>query len=175
METAQGIAFSDLRGVDIFTGLPDDALGMIAKLCTLRIYKAGEYPAMQGKTTDQLLIVNNGKVAVEAWIDVPRYSHTLTIATLTRGRVCAWSALVPPHVLTASIKCLENTQMIAIKDSDLQKLFVGRPQMEAVVMRNLAGVISSRLRDNHTQLMRLCGEILKEGIKHRGIGTTLIG
>lgn len=167
METTQGITTHDLRGLDIFAGLSDEYLQLLARLCTVRTYKTGEYCAVQGKTTDQLLIVNSGKVSIEVWIDVPRHNHTVTITTLTKGRVCAWSALVPPHTLTASIKCLENTQMIALKDSDLQKLFEGRPSLEAMVMRNLAGVVSSRLRDNQTQLTRLCTEILKEGVKYR--------
>jgi len=168
METAQRIALTDLRGVDIFAGLSDEDLGEIAQFCTLRTYKAGEYCAVQGKTTDELLIVNGGKVVIEMRVEVPRYSHTVTVATLTRGCVCAWSALVPPHVLTASVKCVENSPMIAIKDSDLRRLCGAKPVMDATVMRNLAGVISSRLRDSHTQLTRLCAEILKEGIKHRG-------
>lgn len=174
METAQRISIADLKGVDIFAGLSNENLEDIAKYCTQRTYRAGEYPAVQGKTTDQLLIVNGGKVAIEMWIEVPRHSYTLTIATLEKGRVCAWSALVPPHVLTASVKCVENTSMIAIRDNDLQRILSTKPSLEATVMRNLASIISSRLRDSNTQLTRLCAEVLKEGIKHRGTGTTLI-
>jgi CRP/FNR family transcriptional regulator, cyclic AMP receptor protein len=167
LNTAQEMVFSDLQGVEIFAGLTDDVLGMIAKLCTLRSYSADEYVAVEGKTTDYFFIVHNGKVAIESKIEIPGYTHILTLDTLTRGRVCAWSAFVPKSVLTASIKCLENTQMIALKFSDLQNLFVGRPQIEAVVMRNLVGVISSRFRDNQTQLTRLCREVLKESIKYK--------
>jgi len=164
------VPIADLRGVDIFAGLSDENLGLIVKSSVIRGYRAGEYCAVQGKTTDQLLIVNSGKVAVEVWVDVPRHSHTVTIATLTKGRVCAWSALVPPYVLTGSVRCMEPVQMIAINDSDLRRLLANQPQVEAVVMRNLAGVISSRLRDSQTQLTRLCAEILKEGIKYKGEG-----
>jgi hypothetical protein len=57
--------------------------------------------------------------------------------------------------------------MISIKDADLQHLLAERPQMEAMVMRNLAGIISSRLRDNRTQLKQLCVEILKESLKYK--------
>jgi CRP-like cAMP-binding protein len=165
METAQYVLTTDLRRADIFAGLPDDSLEQIASLCSQHTYKANEYCATQGKTIDNLMIVNSGKVAIEMLIDVPRYSHTVTIATLTQGNICAWSALVPPHILTASLKCLEDTQMIFIKGSDLQRVFEKSPSIGCTVMRNLAGVISSRLRDSHTQLTRVCGEIIKEAIK----------
>jgi hypothetical protein len=167
METAQRVALADLRIADIFTGLTDDILDEISRFCVQRTYRAGEYPAIQGKHTDQLIIVNGGRVAVEMWVEVPRHSFTATVAALTKGRVCAWSALVPPYVLTASVKCLENTPMITIKDSDLQRIFAAKPVVEAMVMKNLAGIISSRLRDSNTQIARLCAEVIKEGIKHK--------
>lgn len=165
METVRLVPMLDLRGVDIFAGLPDESLEQIASVCTQRAYKAGEYCAVQGKTTDQLLIVNGGKVAVEIRVDVPRYSHTVTIATLTKGNVGAWSAIVPPHVLTASLRCLEDTQIISIKDSDLHLIFGVKPSIEPVVMRNLAAIISSRLKDTREQLTRLIAEVIKEGIR----------
>jgi len=167
MTTAQSISLTDLQGVDIFTGLSNQNLEEIAECCIQFVFRAGEYAAVQGKTTDHLLIVNGGKVTIETWIEVPRHSYTLTITTLTKGRVCAWSALVPPHVLTASVKCVEKTPMIAMLAKDLQHILTAKPVLEATVMRNLAGIISSRLRDSHTQLTSLCTEVLKEGIRHR--------
>jgi CRP-like cAMP-binding protein len=167
MQTAQRVTIADLKGSDIFSGIPDESLEPIARYCHQQDFRVGEYAAIQGKATDHLLIVNSGKVAIEMRIDIPRYTHTINFATLTKGHVCAWSALVPPHVLTASVKCLENTQMLAIREEDLQRTFREKPAVEAVVMRNLSGIISSRLRDLHVQLTRLIAEVLKEGIKHK--------
>lgn len=158
---AEQVSIEDLRATDVFAGLSDDSLGQIAKLCTQRAYQAGEYCAVQGETTDQMLIVDRGKVAIEMRIEAGAHTHALTIATLTKGKVCAWSALVPPHVLTASVKCIERTQTINIKASDLQRMFEERPAIESTVMRNLAGVISSRLIESRTQLIRLIAELIK--------------
>lgn len=165
MEIVRSVSAEELRGVDIFASLSNDILEKIAGVCIHRTYEAGEYCAVQGKTTDQLLIVNSGKVDVEMRIDVPRYSHTVTTAVLTKGHVCAWSAIVPPHVLTASIRCVERTQMIGVKDSDLQRIFEEKPSVESVVMRNLAAVISSRLKDTREQLIQLVAEVIKESIR----------
>ncbi len=83
--------------------------------------------------------------------------------TLGKGKTFAWSALVEPHVLTASVKCVEKAQVISIKASDLERVFKERPIIEVVVMKNLAGVISYRLRESRAQLLHLIAEMVKQG------------
>ena len=163
MNTEDQISIKDLQVVDIFAGLSEQELEPIARVCSQRTYQAGERCAVQGEVTDELLIVNRGKVAIEVRIEVAPYTQTLGITTLTRGNVFAWSALVEPNVLTASSRCTEKAQIICIKASDLQWIFKERPSIERVVMKNLATIISSRLRDSRTQLMRLVAEMIKQG------------
>ncbi|MDD5289277.1 MAG: hypothetical protein PHY28_09245, partial [Dehalococcoidales bacterium] len=104
-----------------------------------------------------------GRVAIEMRIDVAPYNQKSTVATLTKGQVCAWSALVEPNVLTSSIKCIEPSEIIAIKASDLQRLFKENPKIELVLMRNLTKVIASRLKDSHRQFVNLVAEMIKQG------------
>lgn len=163
MKLAERIPVRDLRGVDVFSRLSDDDLSCIANYCIRDVYEAGKYCALQGNTTDELHIVNEGKVAVEMRVDVVPFTQTVNIANLGKGKVCAWSALVEPNVLTASVKCVDRTQVISIKASHLQRIFKERPRVEAVVMRNLAVIISSRLRDSRAQLVALIGEMIKQG------------
>ncbi|MBA7711151.1 hypothetical protein ES703_120106 [subsurface metagenome] len=163
MEITEQVSSKDLRGADIFAGLSDDNLEQIAKSCKQHLYEAGEYCAVQGEMTDHLFIANGGKVAIEMRIHVAPHTHTVTIATLTKGSLCAWSALVPPHTLTASVKCVERTPILSIAASDMQRIFEKEPSIERTVMKNLAGMISSRLRDTHTQMVRLIVEVIKEG------------
>lgn len=163
MKTTEQLSSKDLRGVDIFAGLSDNDLEKIVKLCSQRVYEAAEYCVVQGEVADKLLIVNGGKVASEMLINVPPHTLTVTITTLTKGRVGAWSALVPPHVLTGSMKCIERTPIISIVASDLQRIFKEHPSIECIVMKNLAGIIGSRLRESHTQLSCLIAEVIKQG------------
>jgi len=137
-------------------------LEQIAKVCVERTYQAGERCAVQGEETDELRIVNGGKVAIQLRIEAAPYTQALTTTTLTRGNVLAWSALVEPHVQTASARCIGMAQVLCIKASDLQRIFKERPSIERVVMKNLATVISSRLRDSSTQLVRLVCEMIKQ-------------
>ncbi len=107
MNTEDQISIKDLQGVDIFAGLSNHDLEQIAKVCSQRIYQPGEQCAVQSEIIYELRIVNGGKVAIEMRIEVTPYTQTLGIATLTRGNVLAWSALVEPHVLTASARCID--------------------------------------------------------------------
>ena len=162
MEIAERVSSRDLRGADIFAGLPDTSLEKIAMFSKQRVYEAGEYCVVQGEIADKLLIVNEGKIASEIRIQVAPHTHTVTIATLTKGNVAAWSALVPPHVLTGSVKCVERSRVISIMASDLQHTFEEDPLIECIAMRNLTRIIGARLRDSHTQLVRLIVEVIKQ-------------
>jgi hypothetical protein len=46
--------------------------------------------------------------------------------------------------------------------SDLQRIFKEMPSIERVVMNNLATIISHRLRDTSSQLVRLVAEMIKQ-------------
>jgi len=157
------ISNKDLRAVDIFAGLSDSDLGLLAQVCRVRIYQAGEHCGVQGEMIDELRIVGSGRVAVEMQIEATPYPQTLNIASLTGGSVFAWSALVAPHVIPASTRCVEGAQVLCIKAADLQRIFEARPPVEHTVMKNLATVVSARLRDSWTQLARVIAEMIKRG------------
>jgi len=150
----------DLRAVDIFTGLASHELEQIAEVCSLRTYQDGERCAVQGEKIDELRIVREGKVAIEIRIQVAPSPQTLRIAILTAGNAFAYCSVTEPHIVFASGKCLGQAQIISIKASDLQRIFKERPSIERVVMKNMATVMASRLRDNLTQLMRLVAEMM---------------
>ena len=163
MITQERILTADLEKADIFAGLSNYHLEQIAEICDLRTYRAGERCAVQDTIADELGIVNEGEFAVEIRIEVPPYTHTLNVATLKKGNAFAWSALVEPRVLTASIRCVREARAYHIKASDLRRTFRERPSVEQVVMKNLAIIVSSRLRDSWRQLERIVAEMIMQG------------
>ena len=68
-----------------------------------------------------------------------------------------------PNVLTSSARCIEKAQIICIKASELQRIIKERPSIEGIVMRNLARIISYRLRDTRNQVVSLVVELIKQG------------
>lgn len=163
MVTKGEVSVKELQDVDIFAGLDAQELEPISRACRQRTYQAGERCAVQGEVIDELRIVNEGRVALEMQIEVAPYTQTLSLTTLTKGNVFAWSALVEPNVLTSSARCIERAQVICIKASDLQHIFREKPTVECLVMENLAKIISCRLRDTRNQLVRLVAELIRQG------------
>jgi len=160
---ANRVSAEDLKNTDIFAGLSGEGLQQIAGLCAVTNHIDGEVCALQGAKMNHLLIVNRGKIAVEMGVSAASHTYTVVITTLTKGRVCAWSALVPPNELTASLKCVGEAQLISIPACDLQKLFAETPALGYAAMKNMAAVISSRLTESRTKLERLVAELLKQG------------
>ena len=152
----------NLRETDIFAGLSDESLFKIAELCTLDNFDAGELCAIEGEKTEKVLIVNNGKVDINMKVTTGMFTHTLTVATLTRGKICVWAGLIPPHLLTASVKCDEATQIINLTASDLKNLFLENPKIGCAIMENLTVVMNSRLRASQRKLVRLIAELIKQ-------------
>ena len=168
MQTIVQVPIADLRGTEAFDGIADEGLKKIAGLCTQKVYEAGEYCAVRGDKAAHLLIVTGGKAASEVRVDTGKQTYTVTIAHLTKGHLGAWSAIVPPHSLTSSLRCVEKTTIVSIAASDLKRVFAEDPSIERIVMTNLAFVIGSRLRDSQVQLQRLVVEILKQGTPDDG-------
>lgn len=163
MQQQTGCNLQDLQDVEIFAGLDAGNLEKIRSLCTPKTCDGGKYIGVQGEHTDELLIVNSGRIAIEMRLEVPPYKQKLTVANLIKGQVCSWSALVEPFILTASIRCVEPSKIISVDALDLQHIFLENPKIELVVMKNLTKVIANRLRDSQTQFMNLVAEMIKQG------------
>lgn len=163
MAVRDQVSIDELRGVDVFTGLADHELEQIARVCRRRTYQAGERCVVQGENAEEMGVITDGKATIEMRLEVVPYTQMLSMATLTRGNMFGWSALVEPHVFFASLRSTGNTQAILMKASDLQAVFRERPSVERIVMRNIATIMSTRLRDSWSQLTRLVAEMVKQG------------
>jgi hypothetical protein len=53
--------------------------------------------------------------------------------------------------------------MISIEALDLQRILGEAPLIEGAVMKNLARIISSRLKEGRDHLKRLVGEVIRQG------------
>jgi hypothetical protein len=111
--------------------------------------------------SDELQILNEGKVAVEMRVEVAPASQTLRIATLTGRSILDFSAFLEPHTPTTSAVCLEKAETICIKLKNLEDIFRERPSIEYKVMKNLVRVMGSRFRASRIYLARLVAEMVK--------------
>lgn len=148
------ITIQTLSKFPIFEGLTDDELERIAALCREEVYEAGATIFEEGGAADYLYIVEDGKVALEMELELRPYASPkqTTIEVATRGEAFGWSALVEPHTLTLSAKCMERAKVIVIRGSDLLDLFDSEPHTGHRVMRRVTQIVASRLKDTRQKL-----------------------
>lgn len=139
-----------LKGFHLFEGLDENELGQIVDLCNERSYEEGSIIFTAGilgpaSPAAEIYLLENGEVDIQVELVVYDLEARITVYTVRKGETFAWSALVPPHKLTASARCREKSEVITINGKQLMDVLEKNSHMGYVVMRNLSKVVSSRL------------------------------
>jgi signal transduction histidine kinase len=139
-----------LRSSEIFRGLTDDELDKLLPLCQEQLYEAGAVMFCEGAQCNYIQTLKSGKVALETELAISRRgAERATIDVLAEGDSFCWSALMEPHILTSSGRCLEKTEVLALDGEKIKTLLDENPQIGYKVANNLVKVVASRLQ--HTK------------------------
>jgi CRP/FNR family transcriptional regulator, cyclic AMP receptor protein len=139
------ITAKDIKGFNLFSGLEDADLARIAILCARHQYPAGTVIFDPNTTAENIYLLEGGNDVVQIEIPIQDHDQKLTIHTLHKGEVFGWAALGPPHSKTATARCLDQANVITLKGQELLALLDEDNRMGYQVMKNLSGIISSRL------------------------------
>lgn len=134
-----------LRGFQLFEGLDEGELGQIARLCHERSYEEGSIVLTAGGSAADIYLLKDGEVDIQVEVVVYDLEARTSVYTVRQGETFAWSALVPPHMLTASARCRRKSDVITINGKELIQILEKSNHIGYVVMQNLSKVISSRL------------------------------
>jgi signal transduction histidine kinase len=139
-----------LKSSEIFQGLTDEELEKLLPLCQEQVYEEGAVMFCEGAQCNYVQTLRSGKVALETELTISRSgAERATIDVLSQGSSFCWSALMEPHILTSSGRCLEQTEILALDGEKLKALLDENPQMGYKVANNLVKVVASRLQ--HTK------------------------
>lgn len=152
-----------LRSSEIFQGLTDDELDKLLPLCQEQSYEAGAVMFCEGAQCNYVQTLKSGKVALETELVISRSSaERATIDVLSEGSSFCWSALMEPHILTSTGRCLEKTEIIALDGEKLKALLDENPQMGYKVANNLVKVVASRLQHTKRTMERILSVIFHD-------------
>jgi len=155
-----------LARCEVFLGLDDSDLQKIAVLpsCRLEVYEAGETISQQGEVAQKLYVLDEGKVSlvVNLFPQIAQPARQVVIDTVTTGGIFDWSALVPPHILTRSVVCVEQARVLAINGAELLQLMEHEPHIGYEVMSGLTRVIGWRLREVQKLFAGIKGELIHQ-------------
>ncbi len=145
-----------LKQADIFAGLSDDHLEMIASLCYMAQFNAGDIVFEQNSDGSELYVIADGEIDIQ--IDpglLPEHDERgpVTIATFRRGQSFGEMALVDSNLRSASASCAQNeTWAVVIPREALMNLCYEQPGLGFHLMRNLAIDMAAKIRASGLQM-----------------------
>lgn len=144
-----------LRECEVFSALTNAELEKIASSAVEKEYDAGSTIIQEGDSAEELLVIQEGKVAVQMTLPKAQgqMSRRVTIDIVSRNEVIGWSVMVEPHVHTVTAVCLQEVKALAISGTMLRWLLRDDPKIGYDVLRGLIKVVASRLADTRQLLI----------------------
>lgn len=150
----------------VFGGLTEGQRQQVASLGHVETYEAGAVICRQGAEARRLYLVEAGQVSVEY---EPPGATRIPITVASSGGAFGWSALVRPHLLTATVVALSRTIVLAIERDALLSLMRSDPEIGMAVMEDVASVAASRLRALELDMIGLAQGNHREGSPSCGL------
>jgi CRP-like cAMP-binding protein len=136
------------RNRDLFAGFSPSELEVLATAVTERHCAAGEAVCRTGEAGDSLLLVASGKLVVQR----PVGEERVTLATLKPGQACGEMSLVDGSARNADVMAVEDSAVLEIARSGLETALAGHSDTSSRFWRNVATVLSARLRHTNDQV-----------------------
>jgi CRP/FNR family cyclic AMP-dependent transcriptional regulator len=143
-----------LRQADIFHGLTDVQLEMVASISQERRCRKGEVIFDENSASDEMYVVLRGRVDIQLnpslagrAVSDPG-SSMISIATMEQGQVFGEIALVDQGLRSAAACCAEDsTRLLIVPRDKLMMLCHSFPDLGFRLMYNLAAELAMKLRN----------------------------
>ena len=143
-----------LQGLECLKSYSPEQIRKLAQISDLMDCPSETYVYRTNDVADALYLVLSGRVAVE--MELPRH-RKVVVDFAERGEFFGWSALVPPHLLTASCLCMEQSTLLRIPREPLRKLLEEDVSLKASLMEMISTLVARRLKDTRLQMSYLLG------------------
>ncbi len=153
-----------LKECGVFSTLSDAELEKVSGSILEKEYEAGTIIFQEGDNAEELLILQEGKVAVQMTLPKAQLemSRRITVDVVARNEVVGWSAIVEPYMYTFTAVCLQKVRALSISGTKLRWLLRDNPEIGYEVLKGLIKVVASRLDDTRHVLV---SERLLTGLK----------
>ncbi len=145
----------NLRGCELFSALSDSELKKIAASVLEKEYEAGATIFHEGNNADELLVLQEGKVAVQMILPrkAEQMSRRVSVEIVGKNDVLGWSAIAEPYVYTLTAVCLQKIKALSVSGNKLRRLLRDDHEIGYKVLNGLVKVIASRLYDTRQVLI----------------------
>ncbi len=138
-----------LGQVELFEGLDEAELDLIAEICDERTMQSGEVVAKQGEAGNELYVIWDGLVEV-VHEETPQDPTPRTVVNLGQGQLFGEMALVDLGPRSATVRVVSDSATLqAIDRKSFDQVCDTHHHLGYVVMRNMAADLSFKLRHQH--------------------------
>ena len=143
---------STLTHCELLEPLSEAQIEALAEHSRLVPVSEGEALFDQNTVAHSLFVVASGRLAIRLATPAGRIIEVVEV-----GQYCAsgWSSIVAPHVYVAEASALEDSTVIAISSDEVEDILLREPAAGYAVMKRVAGIISTRLRDIKEELIEV--------------------
>jgi CRP-like cAMP-binding protein len=147
-----------LRRSGVFQGLDDRELSKIEALCERREFVDGTLIVQEDSKGGQVFLLLSGRVHIEVRSPFEA-GRSQTIATLRGGELFGEVSLADGFLRSANARAAERTEVLSIDDAKLRAAMEADTTLGYKVMKNLARVLATRIRDTNMKLRNTLSEI----------------
>ncbi len=138
-----------LASVDVFADMEERELAEIASVAVPRNFERGEVLFREGDTGDTCYVVRSGAVIIRR-DHASGSGRSLTLAEFRSGAFFGELAMFGGETRSATAETLEDTSVVALLSSDIQRVMRASPQ---IAFKMCAG-LADRLRDANERLLQ---------------------
>jgi CRP/FNR family transcriptional regulator, cyclic AMP receptor protein len=142
----------------VFQGLDDKELAKIEALCERRVFPDGTLIVQEDQKGGQVFLLLAGRVNIEVRSPFEQ-GRTQTIATLRSGELFGEVSLADGFLRSANARAAEGCEVLSLDDAKLRAAMDADPALGYKVMKNLARVLATRIRDTNMKLRNTLSEI----------------
>ena len=147
-----------LKRSDVFAGLDQAQLGRMIELGELRTFPEGETIVQEDRQGTSCFFLVSGRVDIE--IQAAFAGRTpQKLATLKRGEMFGELSLVDGFLRSATARAAEPVEVLVFENEKVEALMAEDPAIGFRIMRNMANVLSSRIRSTNMKLRNALSDI----------------
>ena len=140
----------DLRSCFLFEGLSQSRIEQIAAVANEHQIPKGQWLFHEGDDAKYVYMVKAGTVELVIKVDD---TIEIPITAIRPENGCVGiGALVKPYLYSLSARCLDDCTLLAIEQSDLDKLMRNDSELQCTIMTNLAQKLLNRLKETRQEV-----------------------
>ncbi len=142
-----------IRETHLFEFVSDEIIDQMANVAKEMEYSRGDLIFDEVQEADYLYILLEGKVSMGVSLTSKPTTITVSVVSMP-NTVFGWSSIVTPYRFTAFAQCDVDSKVLAIPGEKILDFLQKDPPTAYTVMKRLTELISSRLRDSRTVMLR---------------------